>query len=323
MTNPRVAAATPTFGETERRALAELLQRCLGEDAATRDVTTATLRAACADLPLLMGRILCRQPGVVAGLTLLPEALTLGAPEHDLSGHYVKCFHQDGDLVRPGDLLACVTGCPELLHARERLVMNLVGHLSGIATMTRAFVDAVAGSGVRILHTRKTTPGLRDLELYAVRCGGGEQHRADLASAILLKENHFSSVPGQDYATVLQRVVEARRPDRLIVAEATSLKDALIATGAGVEVVMLDNFETDELPRAVSRVKEAPRPAGAQPVEVEVSGGVTLDNVREIAAAGPDRISIGALTHSSPRLDLTFLVHAIATRHLRPPPQPA
>jgi nicotinate-nucleotide pyrophosphorylase (carboxylating) len=214
----------------------------------------------------------------------------------------------DGARVVPGDLVLEVRGDAAGLLAAERTALNFLQRLSGVASLTRRFVDAVGGGGARILETRKTTPGLRELEKYAVRVGGGTNHRTGLFDQVLLKENHFACAAPDPYEAVVARCVAASPGGRAVVAEARSLAEALAAVRGGAGVVMLDNFPLGrELDEAIAAVRAAARDLG-RAVEVEISGGVTLETVAAYAAAGVDRISVGALTHSARALDLSMLV---------------
>jgi len=204
----------------------------------------------------------------------------------------------DGETVQPGESLFRVEGPARTLLAGERVALNLLQRTCGIATETRAFVDAVAGTGVKILDTRKTTPGLRTLEKYAVAAGGGQNHRFSLSDGILIKENHISAAGG-----IRQAVSAAltRRSGHLlrVEVEVVDLDQAEEALSAGAEMLLLDNFLPEEVRGAVTLVQGR--------VPLEVSGGVTLETVRAFAEAGPDFISIGHLTHSAPACDISLL----------------
>jgi nicotinate-nucleotide pyrophosphorylase (carboxylating) len=204
---------------------------------------------------------------------------------------------EDGDPVQPGDVLAVVTGTLRSILTAERTALNFLGHLSGIATLTRRYVDAVAAASpaTRVLDTRKTTPGLRSLEKAAVRAGGGHNHRGGLSDAVLVKDNHLGGV------SISDAVASARRlwPGRMVEVECDRDEQVTEAVAAGATVVLLDNMTPEQVTACVAQV----RASGATTL-VEVSGGVDLDSAPRYAAAGADLISVGALTHSAPVLDL-------------------
>jgi nicotinate-nucleotide pyrophosphorylase (carboxylating) len=230
-----------------------------------------------------------REAGVICGLEPAVEAVWQMDPDA-----LVNLQVRDGDSVKAGAVIAAVNGQARALLSAERIALNFLGRMSGIATFTRRYVQAVKGTGARIVHTRKTTPGLRAFELQAVQAGGGALHRYGLDDAILIKDNHVAVCGGvaaavkaaRDHAGHMTRVaVEVDRLDQL---------DAAIEAGA--ESVLLDNFPLDDLRAAVAK-------AGGR-VTLEASGGVNLDTVRDIAETGVDVISVGALTHSAPNFDI-------------------
>lgn len=235
-----------------------------------------------------------RRPGVLAGIDCVRLAVLAMDPQAS-----VDLRLEDGDAFEAGAVLAVVEAEARAFLSAERTALNLVGRLSGVATLTRAYVQAVAGTKARIADTRKTTPGLRALEKHAVACGGGINHRFGLDDAILIKDNHVAVCGGvaeavrraRAFAPHLMKVeVEVDGPDQL-----EAVLD-LIAEGAAPDVVMLDNFSLDDLRIAVARV--------AGRLTLEASGGVDLTTVRGIAETGVDVISVGALTHSAPVLDI-------------------
>jgi nicotinate-nucleotide pyrophosphorylase (carboxylating) len=210
----------------------------------------------------------------------------------------------DGDPVVPGTLVATVRGPAQALLAGERVALNFMQHLSGVATLTQTFVAAAEGAKVRVVDTRKTTPGLRALEKYAVRVGGGHNHRADLSSGILIKDNHVALV-GSVREAVRRARANASHSLRVEV-EVDSLAQLDEALEACAEVVLLDNFAARDVQEAVKRVRErAPRTL------IEISGGVTLDRMHELAKSGADIISVGALTHSARAVDLSMEVRPV------------
>jgi nicotinate-nucleotide pyrophosphorylase (carboxylating) len=247
-------------------------------------------------------RVVSRATGVLAGGACIPAVLALFAPAARADHHIA-----DGRNISPGDCVATITGPVDQLLQAERTLLNLVSRLSGIATRTARFVELVKGTRARLLDTRKTTPGLRNLEKYAVRCGGGFCHRLGLFDAVLIKDNHIAHIPSNDLAkTVAAAADKARtlfpgavRFIELEVDRLDQLGAVLSAGGAGVDIVLLDNMPAMTLAEAV-RMRDR---AGAS-VLLEASGGVTLDTIRAIAETGVDRISVGGLTHQATSLDL-------------------
>ncbi len=262
-----------------RAALAEDLGRA-------GDITALACIDADAALTATFG---ARKAGTIAGLDCARLAVLALDP-----GAKFKAKVADGARVEPGTVLARVTANARALLSAERTALNLLGRLSGVATLTAAYVDAIAGTKARIVDTRKTTPGLRALEKYAVRCGGGVNHRFGLDDAILIKDNHVAACGG-----VRQAIERARAFAGHLVrveCEVDSLDQLAEALDAGPDVIMLDNFSIKQLNVAVGMA--------AGRVVLEASGGVTLDTVRAIAETGVDVISVGALTHSAPVLDI-------------------
>jgi len=237
----------------------------------------------------LAARFVAREAGVVAGLACAQVALRVLDPQTTF-----RATAQDGERVARGALLATAEGDARALLAAERTALNLLCHLSGIASLTRAFVDAVAGTGAAIVDTRKTTPGLRALEKYAVRCGGGVNHRFGLDDAILIKDNHVAACGG--VAQAIRRAKAAAGHLVKVEVEVDSLAQLEEALAEAPDVIMLDNFSLAELAAAVAQAKGR--------ALLEASGGVTLQTVRAIAETGVDVISVGALTHSAPALDI-------------------
>ena len=233
--------------------------------------------------------LVARGDGVVAGLPLVGAVLdaVTGATAA------VELRVDDGTRVARGDVLATITGPARGLLTAERTVLNLLCHLAGIATLTRRWVDAVQGTGAAIRDTRKTTPGLRALEKYAVRCGGGVNHRMSLSDAAMVKDNHALAAGGVAAAF---RAVREHAPGIETEVEADSVDDALAAVDAGADLVLLDNMPVDEMRRAVELVAGRAR--------LEASGGLSLDTARAVAETGVDYLSVGALTHSAPVLDI-------------------
>jgi nicotinate-nucleotide pyrophosphorylase (carboxylating) len=237
----------------------------------------------------LSARFAGRQAGVVAGLACARLAILALDPAARF-----ETLVQDGDVLAPGAVLARVDANARALLSAERVALNLLGRLSGVASLTAAYVAAVAGTSARIVDTRKTTPGLRALEKYAVRCGGGVNHRFGLDDAILIKDNHVAACGGVGEA--IRRARAAAGHLVKIEAEVDGLDQLAEALAERPDVIMLDNFTLDDLREAVARAKGQ--------VVLEASGGVNLTTVRAIAETGVDVISVGALTHSAPVLDI-------------------
>lgn len=231
-----------------------------------------------------------RAPGVLAGLSIAAYVFeTVGAGRLR-----VDPGSADGARVEPGEVVLTVRGPVRDIVTAERTALNLLGHLSGVATLTRAWVDAVAGTGARIRDTRKTLPGLRALEKYAVRCGGGVNHRMSLSDAALVKDNHIAAAGG---AAVAFELVRAAAPGLPIEVEVDTVAQAREVVDAGAELVLLDNMSLADLAQAVEYAR-------SRGVRTEASGGLTLDRARAVAETGVDFIAVGALTHSAPILDI-------------------
>jgi len=268
---------------------AELVVAALREDLGRAgDVTTDSVLAGG---ERASGTVVARQPGVVAGLDVAETCFR----ELDAAVAWERAA-SDGERVSAGATLARVAGDAGALLAAERTALNLLGRLSGIATATAAYVEAIEGTGAQVVCTRKTTPGLRALEKYAVRCGGGANHRFGLDDAVLIKDNHLVVAGGVGPALERAR----RRVGHLvkIEVEVGSLAELEEALAAGAEIVLLDNFSLDDLRAAVAR--------SSGRALLEASGGITLASARRIAETGVDLLSIGALTHSSPVLDVAL-----------------
>jgi nicotinate-nucleotide pyrophosphorylase (carboxylating) len=240
--------------------------------------------------------IVAKADGIVAGVALAAAVFLRLDPRVEF-----EVLMGDGEAVSTGDRIIRVSGPGRAILTGERVALNFLQRLSGIATMTRRFVDAVAGTPARILDTRKTTPGWRLLEKAAVRAGGGDNHRAGLYDMVLVKENHAAIAGG--LAEAITRVRDQNTRGLPICVEIHSAEDLDAALSAGVERVLLDNMDTRTIAAMTRRARQAERP----PL-VEASGNMTLERVREVAAAGVDFISIGAITHSAPALDLSLLI---------------
>ena len=230
-----------------------------------------------------------RSAGVVAGVPVAAAVFDVVNSESISVDYHVA----DGARVEPGDVVLVITGRIHDLLRGERPALNLLSHLSGIATATAAWVDAVEGTGAQVRDTRKTTPGLRSLEKYAVRCGGGVNHRMNLADAALVKDNHVLAAGGVAEAFA---AVRAQFPDIDVEVEVDSMAQLDEVLAAGADLVLLDNFSLEEMRSAVARTAGRAR--------LEASGGLALANAREVAATGVDYLAVGALTHSAPILDI-------------------
>ncbi|MBA3263843.1 MAG: carboxylating nicotinate-nucleotide diphosphorylase [Thermoleophilaceae bacterium] len=270
----------------------ELIDRALAEDVGEGDLTTAAVVEPGARA---RARIEQKGPGVPAGVRVAEKVFERVDPE--LRWH----AHADEGEWREGGLLAELAGSAGSILAAERVALNFLGRLSGIATLTARYVDAVAGTGVRILDTRKTTPGLRALEKEAVRTGGGVSHRNGLFDAILVKENHAALAGG--VAVAARLALEAASPGVVVEVECATLEDVVGALDAGAPRLLLDNMTPEELGGAVK--------LAAGRAELEASGGITLETVRAVAETGVDYISVGALTHSAPALDVSLLIEPL------------
>jgi len=276
----------------------ELIDRALAEDVRDGDVTTLWTIPEDAQA---RARFVARAEGVVAGLEVAKWTF-----ERVDSCVVFEAHEDDGDRVQQGDLMAEVSGPARALLTGERTALNFLQRMSGIATMTDAFVQAVDGTGTRILDTRKTVPGLRLLDKYAVAAGGGTNHRIGLFDMVLMKENHIEAADGIGPAVMAVKQGMARDGRQVkieVEVEAlTQLEDAL---AAGVDQIMLDNMSLKDMARAVERVAQWD---GARPA-LEASGNVSMETVREIAETGVDYISVGALTHSVKALDISMLFY--------------
>ncbi|HVA36469.1 MAG TPA: carboxylating nicotinate-nucleotide diphosphorylase [Candidatus Dormibacteraeota bacterium] len=263
-----------------------VLLAALDEDVGGGDVTTLALIPADAEAH---GAIASRRAGVAAGIPLAARVFALVDPRVQ-----VRMAAADGDRLLPGDVLLRVDGPARGILTAERVALNVLGRLCGIATLTRRYVDAVGGAGTRIVDTRKTTPGLRALERYAVRAGGGCNHRTGLYDAILIKDNHLAVVGSVRAA--LERAMADAPQGMPIEVECDSLDQVREALNAGARAILLDNMALDAMREAVAMARGR--------AVLEASGGILLERIPEIAATGVDLISVGALTHSVPALDV-------------------
>lgn len=276
-----------------------LLMSFLAEDIGSGDITTETTVSAA---QRARGQVIAKAPMVLAGIELFIEVFRL----LDLSAS-ADIFSHDGEELAPGKILAQVTASARALLTGERVALNLLQRLSGIATLTRRYVCAIEGTGAEILDTRKTTPGLRALEKYAVRVGGGKSHRNDLGEAVLIKENHIRLAGGVSAALTAAQAAKGRAA--WIEIEVTNREELRAALAHNPDVILLDNMSPALVRQAVDDVRKHAAP---NKIRTEASGGITLDNVREFAQAGVDWISSGALTHSAPAVDLSFEIEPLA-----------
>jgi nicotinate-nucleotide pyrophosphorylase (carboxylating) len=278
--------------------LQETVARALAEDVGPGDVTTA---ATVPPIARARARIVQKQPGVAFGLDAVEEAMRQCGAEHVdrlvLEGQWRDAVPAE---------VALASGPAAALLVAERTALNFLGHLSGIATLTARFVEAVAGTGARILDTRKTTPGLRRLEKAAVAAGGGQNHRLGLHDAILIKENHVALAGGVAKAIYLARRAQPELPIEI---EVRNLDETAYALGTGADRLLLDNMDLETLRGAVKLRDE--NAGGGEAPTLEASGGVDLETARAIAETGVDYISIGALTHSAPSLDFSLLLEPV------------
>lgn len=281
-----------------------ILEQALVEDKATSDVTTAitidpSLRAS--------ATILAKQDCVVSGLGCIPRFLDIYARlDNRSSGRYEVISHPemfDGVRVKKGQSIAVIRHKARVILSCERVILNLMQRMSGIATLTRQYVDAIHGTGTKILDTRKTVPGLRVLDKYAVSCGGGENHRLDLSDGILIKNNHISL--GGGIEKVLARAHELRSGNQTIDIEVRTFDELRTALDHGAESFLFDNMPPADVKKAVKMVRER----GGN-IPTEASGGINLSNIRKYAETGVEYISVGALTHSPPAVDLSMKITA-------------
>ncbi|HEV2522181.1 MAG TPA: carboxylating nicotinate-nucleotide diphosphorylase [Candidatus Acidoferrales bacterium] len=270
-----------------------LLQSFLSEDIGAGDITTETTVQAS---QRARGDVIVKAPLVLAGIELFAEVFHL----LDDSTKVEIAIH-DGKELPPGEIPARIHASARALLTGERVALNLLQRLSGIATLTRRFVRAIEGTGAAILDTRKTTPGLRELEKYAVRVGGGRNHRSNLSEAVLIKENHIRLAGGVSAALAAAKAADGRVA--WIEVEVTNLNELGAAIAHHPDVILLDNMTPDLVRQAVEQVRAHNSP---KKIRTEASGGITLSNVREFAEAGVDWISVGALTHSAPAVDISF-----------------
>ncbi len=286
---------------TNRRVTA-ILENALQEDRATRDATSY----ACIDVnQRASATLLAKQECVLSGVGCVHRILDVfAALDGTVTSHPEVTSHTeifDGIRLRKGQSIAVVVHNARVILSCERVILNIMQRMSGIATLTRKFVEAVEGTKAIILDTRKTAPGLRVLDKYAVTCGGGHNHRLDLSDGILVKNNHIALAGG--VVPALERALRNRRGSEPVEIEVRSLDELEQVMEHGAEAVLLDNMTPEQVRQAVERVRRLPRP-----VPLEASGGITLENVRAYAETGVNFISVGALTHSVPAVDLSMRI---------------
>ena len=266
-----------------------LVRSALEEDGAFNDVTTI---ATVLSDRRARARLVARENGVVAGVAFAIEAF------HQLDAKAcIRIDAEDGTRLAKGETVLYISGHARGMLSAERVALNFLQRMSGVATLTSRYVDAVRGTGAKILDTRKTTPGWRSLEKYAVRAGGGVNHRLDLASAVLIKDNHLAAVDG-DIAVAVKRSRDLLPPGAMLEVECDRLAQVQAALDAGADIILLDNMPPDLMRECVRLV--------AGRAVLEASGGVRLDRVRVIAETGVNHISVGALTHSAPAMNLAL-----------------
>jgi nicotinate-nucleotide pyrophosphorylase (carboxylating) len=282
------------------RRLTAIIENALLEDRATRDATSYS----CIEpQQRASATVLAKQDCVLAGIGCVARILDVYAIlDGAVVSHYGISSHPsvfDGVRLHTGDPVAVIQHNARVLLSSERVMLNFLQRLSGVATLTRKFVDAVAGTNTKILDTRKTAPGWRMLDKYAVRCGGGTNHRLDLSDGVLIKNNHIALAGG--VVEALERTHRNRRGTQPIEVEVRSLDELDLALQHGAEAILLDNMSVQAVRAAVERVHKLDKP-----LPLECSGGVRLDNVRAYAETGVDFISVGALTHSAPAVDMSL-----------------
>ncbi len=290
-------ANRPEFTPAARQAAEQLVTMALAEDFGERGDVTSTLFID----PARQGQvdIGVRKPGALAGLPIVPLVLQ----QVESSIEWTPRI-EDGDRIQPSQVVGTLSGPVQKILMAERTILNFLTHLSGVATLTSRYADLVAGTQARILDTRKTLPGYRLLEKYAVCCGGGENHRMGLYDAVMLKDNHLASMT-HSHPEQIVADVRARYEGIQIIVEVDRFEQIETVLGWQPDVILLDNMPPDELLKAVQL-----RDRQASGVQLEASGGITLQTVAEVAQSGVDRISVGEITHSAPSLDLGFDWHA-------------
>jgi len=284
------------------RRITAILENALLEDRATRDATSY----ACIDPnQLAAATILAKQDCILAGIGCVGRILEVyAALDGAVTAHYEVTTHPeifDGVRLHKGQSVAVIRHNARVILSCERVILNFLQRMSGVATFTRKFVEAVSGTKARILDTRKTAPGLRVIDKYAVRCGGGQNHRLDLSDGVLIKSNHIALAGG--IAAALEQAHRNRRGAQPIEVEVRTLDELEQALASGAEAILLDNMTPENVQRAVERCSQVDRR-----IPLECSGGIRLDNIRSYAETGVDFISVGVLTHSPQAADMSLRV---------------
>jgi nicotinate-nucleotide pyrophosphorylase (carboxylating) len=284
------------------RRITAILENALLEDRATRDATSY----ACIDAnQRASATVLAKQECILAGIGCVARILDVyAALDGAVTAHYEVTTHPeifDGVRLHKGQSVAVIRHNARVILSCERVILNFLQRMSGIATLTRKFVEAVHGTKARILDTRKTAPGLRAIDKYAVRCGGGQNHRLDLSDGVLIKNNHIALAGG--VVPALEQAARNRRGSQLIEVEVRTLEELEDALAHGAEAILLDNMSPEDVRRAVERCAKLERR-----VPLECSGGIRLDNVRAYAETGVDFISVGVVTHSPQAVDMSLRV---------------
>ncbi len=289
------------------RRITAIIENALLEDRATRD---ATSYACIEPTQRASATILAKQDCILAGLGCVPRILDVyAALDGAVLSHYEVTSHPeifDGVRLHKDQTIAVIRHNARVILSCERVILNFLQRLSGIATLTRKFVEAVSGTKARILDTRKTAPGLRVLDKYGVRCGGGQNHRLDLSDGVLIKNNHIALAGG--IAPALERASRNRRGTQPTEIEVRSFGEMEQALANGAEAILLDNMTVEEVRRAVEHCSRLVREGDDRRIPLESSGGITLENVRAYAETGVDFISVGALTHSATAVDMSLRI---------------
>jgi nicotinate-nucleotide pyrophosphorylase (carboxylating) len=284
------------------RRITAILENALLEDRATRDATSY----ACVDPnQRAAATVIAKQDCILAGLGVIPAILDVfAALDGAVVSHYEVTSHPeifDGVRLHPGQSVAVIRHNARVILSCERVILNFLQRMSGVATITRQFVEAVSGTKARILDTRKTVPGLRVMDKYGVRCGGGQNHRLDLSDGVLIKNNHIALAGG--IVPALERAHRNRRGAQPIEIEVRSLAEMEQALAHGAEALLLDGMSVDDVRKAVEYCAKLDKR-----IPVECAGGINLENVRAYAETGVDFISVGALTHSAQAVDMSLRV---------------
>lgn len=286
----------------QSRKITAILENALLEDKATRDATThATIDSQQKAAATILAKQDCILSGIgcVARIIEIYERLDGAVIGHSEVTSHPEIF--DGIRLRSGQSIAVIRHNARVILSCERVILNVLQRMSGVATLTRKFVDAIAGTHARLLDTRKTMPGFRILDKYAVRCGNGFNHRLDLSDGVLIKNNHIAL--GGGIAAVLEKALRNRKGEQPIEVEVRSMQELEAALLHGAEAILLDNMTPGMIREAVERVKSHSRR-----IPLEASGGINLENIRAYAETGVDYISVGALTHSAQAVDMSMRI---------------